>query len=203
MHPCTPHDRTEGAFKRTRDRQPKVVLQRAGPPWLSFSHCFCDRRRARGRIINAIFPLVLSLFLTLPPIALLSRLDSLVASLFPSLSHPPLVKRSTRSWTMAIECTSQNEVPPLPLSLSPSLFHIVNYASRRCRGERTGRLLRVAILFPLLSLLFCLDYARETTRLTSSRTQDAIMTGARIFINASAASLHRGSRLECLTVPAR
>lgn len=48
--------RAEGAFKRTRDRQPKVVLQRAGPASsLSFSYCFCERRRARGRIINAIF----------------------------------------------------------------------------------------------------------------------------------------------------
>lgn len=59
--PCTrqharPRIRTEGAFKRMRDRQPKVVLQRAGPASsLSFSYCSCERRRARGRIINAIF----------------------------------------------------------------------------------------------------------------------------------------------------
>lgn len=104
-------DRTEEAFKRMRDRQPKVVLQRTGPAsWLSFSHCFCERRRARGRIINAIFPLTLTLALS------------------PSLSTH---RDPVRPWTMAIECTNQNGIPPLPLST------LVNYASRRCR--RNGK----------------------------------------------------------------
>jgi len=87
---CMP-DRTEGAFKRARDRQPKVVLQRAGPASsLSFSYCFCERRRARGRIINAIFS---------------SRSLSVRSWKIPVLW----------TWTMAIECTGQNGVSPLPL----------------------------------------------------------------------------------------
>lgn len=200
MHPCTPHDRTEGAFKRTRDRQPKVVLQRAGPPWLSFSHCFCERRRARGRIINAIFPLTLS------PSFYLGASRSLTL-------HSWRDPRGRGQWRSNVRAKTEflhYLFFALSFSFSFSLPRCQLRVAPLPRQERPRELAvsSVVILFPLFGLLFCFDYARGTTRLTSSYTRDAIMTGTRrIFINASA-SLHRlstsrGSRLECLAVPAR
>jgi len=165
-------DRTEGAFKRTRDRQPKVVLQHAGPASsLSFSYCSCERRRARGRIINAIF------------------------------SSRSLSVRSWKTqfcgrgqWT--IERTDQNGISPLPLSC------VVNYASRRCRRDRKSErevVSSVAIFPPLTLLLFCLDYARESHSINVTRARD-YDTSPGASLTVSAASLHRGSNFECFVM---